>query len=125
MKEDKAVSELIGTLLLMIMAVIIAVTVYWYLLPVPIEPFETNALIMGYTEHEDIYLEHMGGETITDYTIIVGRGNLTYSYVRNDTWMIGGHKLIPDDDLHLSAGSITVYVLDVNGFTLFNGVFTL
>ena len=96
--NDNAVSEIIGGILIVFIAVVVSVSIYIQMLPVPIPSIEPNVHLMGYvTEDGTIILEHMGGETLSSYEIYVFESNETNVYkYENSPWDIGEHKTPPN-----------------------------
>lgn len=92
LNNNYAVTEVIGGVLILAIAIITFVVVSAYLYPPPPET-KINVDIDGFVnEIGDIILEHNGGETISDYCVIVRYPNGTYigskEYV-NDDWGMG------------------------------------
>jgi len=88
--NDYAVSEVIGATLLVLIAVIAAVSIYSQMLPVPIPPPEPNVKLMGYvTENGEVIIEHMGGEILNLYEVYVD-GTSVYTNPDGDYLDIGG-----------------------------------
>ena len=100
--SDHAVSEIVGALLLIVVAVTAFAAIYMYVFPLPLPSPEPNVELMGYVNDEGIVvLEHMGGETLSNYQIDIKDENGTLiestTYDNNeDSWGIGECK-------HLSA----------------------
>ena len=113
--NTSAVSELIGGLLIVIIAIVASATIYTQMLPVPVPSPEPNIKLMGYiTEGGTVIIEHMGGETIYSYEIHVCdiNGTKVYKY-NNSPWEIGDRKTPPNTSL-LSENDeirITVYCI--------------
>lgn len=96
--NDSAVSEIIGGLLIVFIAIVVSISIYAQVLPVPIPSPEPNIHLMGYvTEDGTAIVEHMGGETLYSYEIFVSHSNDTinkttiYKYT-NSPWEIGETK---------------------------------
>ena len=96
--NDSAVSEVIGGLLIVFIAIVVSISIYTQTLPVPIPSPEPNVHLMGYiTEDGAVIVEHMGGETLYSYEIFVSHSNDTinettiYKYT-NSPWEIGEVK---------------------------------
>ena len=92
-KKSYAVSELVGGMILLVIAVVAFASIYMYLYP-PGPDIETSVEIQGYVNTEgSIVLRHRGGETVTSYTIIVNEadgGKIGSKTIENDSWKIGG-----------------------------------
>jgi len=126
--NNRAISEVIGGSLIVVIAVIISVTIYTQLLPVPIPSPVPNIKLMGYvTEDGTIIIEHMGGETIYSYEIFVAHLNNTNIYkYENSPWEIGERKTPPNTSLLTEDDKIkiTVYCIYKDGsrHVVFDGI---
>lgn len=126
--NDSAVSEVIGGLLIVFIAVVVSISIYMQMLPVPIPPSEPNVHLMGYvTEDGAVILEHMGGETLFSYEIYVYESNETNIYkYENSPWEIGECKTPPNTSLFTEDDEIkiTVYSIyaDSSKHIVFDGV---
>jgi len=82
--DEYAVSEVVGAVLLIGVAVIVFVSIYHFVLPVPLPSHEPNVHLEGYvTEDGSVVLEHMGGEALASYEIYVdGASNCLYQLRR-------------------------------------------
>ncbi len=106
-----AVSELVGGLLLVVIAILAFSAIYSFVLPLPNADFQQHSKLIGYVRMDGvIQVEHIGGESITAYRIDVKdiNGTLLGSSSYNDTWCIGGIKqptstklYSADDKLHI------------------------
>ena len=91
--NDYAVSEVIGATLLVLIAVVAAVSIYSQMLPVPIPTPEPNVKLMGYvTENGEVIIEHMGGEILDPYEVYVDG---TSVYTNHDDAPLGIGSIIP------------------------------
>ena len=111
LEDGYAVSEVVGTALLVLIAVITFSVIFTYVFPLPIPPPEPNIKLMGYVNNDGAaVIEHMGGESLKDYKIVVSELNgtlvdtTTYSDNENP-WTIGECRypkiaapLLRDDD---------------------------
>ncbi|RLF32045.1 MAG: hypothetical protein DRM98_04535, partial [Thermoplasmata archaeon] len=131
-RHNHAVSEILGGILLLLIALLVFASIYMYLYPPPPDD-EINVKIQGsVTEEGDAVLEHVGGDPLTNYLVIVSYPNGTKigSKEYENTWMIG-EKIYPlkditdlkltDEDQRLK---ICVYSQDRNGKTeeIFSGI---
>jgi len=93
--EEYAVSEIVGGLLLILIALMVFSVIYLYVFPLPIPPPEPNVDLMGYVTDDGIaVIAHMGGEVLSAYKIDVRytNGTLINSTVyknKEDTRRIG------------------------------------
>jgi len=68
--EEHAVSELVGGLLLLLIALMVFSVIYLYVFPLPTPPPEPNVDLMGYVTDDGIaVIAHMGGEALSSYRI--------------------------------------------------------
>ncbi len=121
-----AVSEVIGATLLVLIAVVAAVSIYNQMLPVPIPSPEPNVHLMGYvTENGNVIIEHMGGEILDSYEVYVNDINV---YINPEDEPLDIGEIIPssfptllDEDDYVQ---IAVYALNDDGSksVVFNGV---
>lgn len=123
-----AVSELVGGILILIIAIVVSATIYTQVLPFPIPPPEPNTQLMGYiTEDGKVYIEHMGGETLFSYELYVKKLDETFIYkYENNPWQIG-ERITPPNTSNLLENDeikITVYTIynDGNRQIVFDGV---
>ncbi|MFH1013822.1 MAG: LamG-like jellyroll fold domain-containing protein [Thermoplasmatota archaeon] len=106
-----AVSELVGGLLLVVIAILAFSAIYTFVFPLPGADVQQNSKLIGYVRMDGmIQIEHIGGESINAYRIDVKdtNGTLLDSLLSNDTWCIGGIKqptstklCSADDKLHI------------------------
>ena len=92
-----AVSEVIGSVLLLMIAILSFSAIYMYIFPLPIPADESHVNIVGYVDDNGIVvLEHVGGETLDVYRIDVFDQNdsLLSSTEYTSPWTIG-EKIIP------------------------------
>jgi hypothetical protein len=129
-KNNDAVSELIGSVLLLLIAVIVFVVIQANILsyPTPVqEPFVT---IIGEIQGKNITLLHRGGEPLSLKTrvsfkidenitnIIIGENNYLDSRFKEDgEWNIG-ERLIFNQESELNDIKVRVTVVDVNSNTV-------
>jgi hypothetical protein len=130
--DEYAVSELVGGLLLVLIAIMVFSAIYLYVFPLPIPPAESNVKLEGYVTNDGlVVIEHKGGESLTYYRTDVKyiNGTLidTTTYQsEEDPWQIGeynyplgGIYLLTEDD----AVHITIYEIKENSEeAVFDGV---
>jgi len=93
--DEFAVSEVVGAMLLVLIAIIAFAAIYLYVFPLPLPAPEPTVKLKGYvTDDGTAVLEHMGGESLSAYRIVVRQidGTLidTTTYQnKNDPWAIG------------------------------------
>ena len=93
--DEYAVSEIVGGLLLILIALMVFSVIYLYVFPLPIPPPEPNVDLMGYVTDDGIaVIAHMGGESIFDYKVLVNQVDGTFIDSReyknlDPPWCIG------------------------------------
>jgi len=90
--NNYAVSEVIGSVLLLLIAILAFSAVYTYIFPLPVEVDEPHVEIVGYVDSNGtVILEHVGGETLESYRIVVfsHNGSLLSSTEYSQPWNIG------------------------------------
>jgi len=131
--DEHAVSELVGGLILILIALVTFSAIYMYIFPLPIESATSNVKLMGYVSDEGVaIIEHMGGNALSSYKIDVRYTNgtlintTTYREVK-DPWEIG-EKIYPPTDMCLLTEEnkvrITVYSIhdDSSEEAIFDGI---
>ncbi len=110
-KNNIAVSEVIGGMLLLAIAVVVGVTIYANMLPVPGPDPEANVQIVGYVNDEgQVIIEHIGGESLPAYEVYVD-GYLYYThYDKSNPWEIGETPEINDIFLSEENDNVNVAV---------------
>jgi len=121
--KDYAVTEVVGGVILILIAVIAFAAIYMVLFP-PSPDIDSSIEIRGYvTRDGSIVLEHIGGDSITGYRIDVDylNGSSVCSNVySDDVWDIGnfrypldgtGVQLLDESDIV----NVVVYLLDEKG----------
>ena len=122
-----AVSEVIGATLLVLIAVVAAVSIYNQMLPVPIPSPESNVQLMGYvTENGDVVIEHMGGEILDPYEVYID-GESVYTSPDGEYLDIGDtipSSIAPTLFDENDQVRITVYAINNDGSSsiVFDGV---
>jgi hypothetical protein len=101
MPNTFAVSEIIGGILLLIVAVLAFGAIYNFVFPLPDSDFvNSNVKISGYVASDgSVILEHLGGEVLTSYKILIWDENGTLigstSYNQENDWFEIGEQIIP------------------------------
>jgi len=94
-KKCYAVSEIVGGIILLLIAVIAFSVMYPYLFP-PGPDVETPVKIKGYVSDEgSIILSHEGGDTVSNYRIVInypGGETIGTKTISNDNWKIGDKR---------------------------------
>ncbi|KYK29860.1 hypothetical protein AYK20_04845 [Thermoplasmatales archaeon SG8-52-1] len=123
--NNYAVSEVVGGLLLVVIALISFSVIYTYFF-YPLEPdYNTSVKIEGtVNDYGYVLLEHVGGNPLESYKIVIYYPNGTYigskDYI-NDYWKIGEHRypLLGITNIRLINASvslkISVYSINKNG----------
>ncbi len=111
-KKSYAVSELVGGMILLVIAVATFASIYMSLFP-PGPDIETNVKIEGYVNQEGlVVLSHKRGDAITTYNVSVfnySSGKLIDYEILNDVWKIGASRR-PFDLLNIDEENISRYV---------------
>jgi len=93
--DEFAVSEVVGAMILVLIAVVAFAAIYLYVFPLPLPAPEPTVKLKGYvTDDGTAVLEHMGGESLSAYRIVVRQIdgtliNTTTYQNKNDPWEIG------------------------------------
>lgn len=145
-REDEAVSQMIGTVLILLIAVACLSSVYMYVLSYPLPNPAPNVEIVGtverrnmidtglgnYEEYCDIVLTHRGGDLLPlNLKISVVKGNTTEYITVEDyldseskddgVWGIGERLVYPANDITLLR--IEIIVIDtVSDSVIFRGI---
>ena len=132
-RDNHAVSEIIGGILLLLIALLVFASIYMYLYPPPPDD-NINVKIQGsVTEEGDAVLEHVGGDPLTNFLVIVSYPNGTIigsKEYENTYWMLG-EKIYPLKDItdtkltdENQKLKICVYSTDRNGKSeeIFSGI---
>jgi len=113
--DEHAVSELVGGLLLVLIALVVFSAIYFYVFPLPIPPAEPNVKLWGYvTDDGLVVIEHIGGEALpyykTDVKYLNGTLINTSTYQNlEDPWEIG-ESTYPLEGIYLLTENDTVHV---------------
>lgn len=128
-KRGYAVSEVVGGLILVLIAVITFSVIYIYLFP-PGPDYNTSVKIEGVISDDgDIMLEHVGGNPLTSYRIDILLPNGTsVSTKYTDNWKIGEYRYPLENvtDLRLvnESVSLTITVYNINQDETLDEIFT-
>ena len=130
---DYAVSEVMGGIILLLIALVVFSVIMTYVFPIPIDLPDPNVDLMGYVDRDGlVVLEHMGGEALSQYQIDIKNIDETLidsNVYKNleDKWEIG-ECLNPCSDVHLYTEEdkikISVYAFDNEGlqYSIFEGI---
>ena len=116
-----AVSEVVGGLMLVLMAVIAFSVIYLYLIP-PSPDYEASTRIDGVVNDNGVVmLKNAGGNPLDSYRILVSYPNGTYigsKTYKNDNWKIGEYRYplnnITDIRLTNESTKLKIYVYNIN-----------
>ncbi len=114
-KGNYAVSEVVGGMILVLVAVITFSAIYIYLFP-PAPDYDACIKIEGFVNDDGlIILEHVGGNTLDSYRVVIRYPNCTYlgsKVVTGDHWKIGEYRYPLENitDIRLVNESITLKV---------------
>ncbi|MEM0492514.1 MAG: LamG-like jellyroll fold domain-containing protein [Candidatus Thermoplasmatota archaeon] len=120
-KIDYAVSEVLGSVFLILIAVIVFIFIYNAVFPLQLPPVEPNVHIVGYVQDGRIVLQHIGGEPLKSYEVYI---NGSLKDKRNDLWSFGGVYSPPVLLNSSEYKRITVYSIDDTGYrsVVFDGI---
>ena len=115
-KADEAVSEIVGALLLLLIALAVISLLYAYVLSYPLPNPAPNVKISGSLEGDNIVLLHRGGEAL-DLDTTFGVGILNSTANTTDYVMVGDYlDSESKNDGFWNIGEILVYpVGDITG----------
>ncbi|MBS3748963.1 MAG: hypothetical protein KGY67_04610 [Candidatus Thermoplasmatota archaeon] len=85
MQNNNAISEIVGSVILLLIAVLSFSAIYLFVFPLPGYVAESNVDIQGSVSGEFPELVHVGGETLQEYQIFIN-GNL---YKKSENWNMG------------------------------------
>ncbi|MEA2055870.1 MAG: LamG-like jellyroll fold domain-containing protein [Candidatus Thermoplasmatota archaeon] len=131
--SNYAVSEVIGGVILVLIALLAFIPIYAYVFPLPLPVADSNVELKTYVNDAGfITIEHIGGEALTSFRIDIWYVNGTtveskiYSNLQSP-WKFGEYK-IPTTDIILSSEEdrigVTVYGYDSEGSEqiIFDGI---
>ena len=90
-QSSYAVSEVVGALLLVVIALAAFSVIYMRCFPLPLPSEQSNVKLAGFVNDQGVaVLQHIGGETLRDFDVYVTQsdGRHFYHYT-NDTWQMG------------------------------------
>lgn len=104
-KNNYAVSELVGGIILVLVALLIFTSIYLYIFPLPIQVDTPKPDLYGYvTQNGQIAITHQGGNPIQKYKIDIRNLNNTLisskTYNPQKPWRIG-ETIHPSDNIYL------------------------
>ncbi|MBE3120957.1 MAG: hypothetical protein IMZ53_16655 [Thermoplasmata archaeon] len=125
-----AASEVVGAIILVLIAVGAFAAIYYQVFPVPLPSADSHIKLMGYIDDErNVVIEHVGGEALISYKILSVRenGSASMSIYENQPLMIG--KRLPINKTLLYNESqirVTVWSIQKDGSEqiVFDGIIT-
>jgi hypothetical protein len=129
--DSNAASEVIGAILLVLIAIAAFGVIYFNFFPVHLPSPDPHITLAGYvTDDGRVVLQHVGGEELTTYTIRVEQsdGPRTYTFT-NESWVMGECYYLPinqalfDEEKQVK---VSVYTMLADGSTkmIFDGIIT-
>jgi len=126
-----AASEVIGAIILVLIAVGAFSVIYLQFFPVPLPSPDPHVTLAGYvTDDGKVVLQHVGGEQLDVYTIRVEQsdGPRTYRF-DNEPWVMGQCYFLPVNESLFSQEKqvkVSVYTMLTDGSTkmIFDGIIT-
>ena len=118
-KKDYAVSEIVGGIILVLIAVAVFSVIYFDVTSKDLDAYHTNVKLEGSVNDEGlIVLEHKGGDLLKSYTVYVRYPNGTAigSEAYNDDWAIGEYRYPLSDITEIKLVDETVSLM-VNVYT--------
>ncbi len=112
--EKHAVSEVVGGMVLILIAIASFSAIYMFVFPLPFQSDSINVELAGIVDNNGkAIIKHMGGDYLESYRVIIRElnGELILSEVYTNRWEIGG---IFDNIPILSNGSNKVHVMIFN-----------
>jgi hypothetical protein len=112
-----AVSELVGGILLIVVAIVTFSIIYTYVFPLPIESTEPNIKLIGYVNNAGVpIIEHVGGKSIPSYKIDIRDldGSLIDSQEYYSSWEIGEYNILSAVPLSSADDKINVIVYNTD-----------
>ena len=121
-KNNFAVSEIVGGMFMIIIAVVAFASIYMYLYP-PGPDLEVSTKLVGYVDNQGmIVLSHKGGDTLSNYKVVIRYPNgslIGEKTINDDEWKIGQIRFplsqLSITDLRLVNETIKV---DLNIYTI-------
>ncbi len=87
-----AVSELVGGMILVVIAVASISSIYLFVFPLPLESDSINVELAGFVDRDGYaYIKHMGGDYLDNYKVIINNidGSNIQSQIYSQRWEIG------------------------------------
>ena len=90
-RNSFAAAEVIGAILLVLIAIASFAAIYFHFIPVPLPSPDPHVQLAGYvTDDGTVVVEHMGGDALNSYEVHVEQSDGPHVYtVENDPWGIG------------------------------------
>jgi len=125
-RSSQAVSEIIGTVLLLAIAVALFSVIYTSVLSSPSTEYSAQPIITGELKEDSVILRHQGGPSLSfsDYNIIIDAGDqsyistITYDLNDNEWWDIGEHIIYEYSTLQQRMVEVTVIDTKTNEMIL-------
>jgi hypothetical protein len=129
--NSNAASEVIGAIILVLIAISAFGVIYYQFFPVPLPSADPHVNLAGYvTDDGRVVLQHVGGEELDTYTIRVEQsdGPRVYRF-DNDPWVMGECYYLPINEALFSEEKqvkVSVYTVLTDGSTkmIFDGIIT-
>jgi hypothetical protein len=129
--NSNAASEVIGAIILVLIAISAFGVIYYQFFPVPLPSADPHVNLAGYvTDDGRVVLQHVGGEELDSYTIRVEQsdGPRVYRF-DNDPWVMGECFYLPINEVLFSEEKqvkVSVYTVLTDGSTkmIFDGIIT-
>jgi hypothetical protein len=115
-RNSFAAAEVIGAMLLVLIAIGSFAVIYFHFLPVPFPSPEPHVQLAGYvTDSGVVVLEHVGGETLNSYEVHVEQSDGPHVYTfDNNPWEIGERYYPPiNNDLFNEEKEVKVTIYDI------------
>ncbi|MEA3458938.1 MAG: LamG-like jellyroll fold domain-containing protein [Candidatus Thermoplasmatota archaeon] len=126
--SNHAVSELVGGLILITIAIMVFSSIYMYVFPLPLPSAEANVQLVGYVDSTgNAVIKHMGGEPLDTYRVDVKHvnGTLIDSTVYKNKWTIGDeYSDIPTLSNETDKVRVIIYITKDDGSeeVVFDGI---
>ncbi len=126
-----AASEVIGAIMLVLIAIGAFGVIYYQFFPVPLPSPDPHVNLAGYvTDDGRVVLQHVGGEELDTYNIRVEQSDGPHIYrFENDPWVMGQCYYLPINEALFSEEKqvkVSVYTILADGSTkmIFDGIIT-
>jgi hypothetical protein len=128
--NTSAVNEVIGGVLLLVIAVLAFSAIYNFIFPLPDLEVDSHVKLTGYvTNNGSVMLEHIGGEVLTAYRIDIRAENGTLlgskKYTEEPYWLAIGETICPSSQRLLDEDDklqVTVVRIDDEQQIIFDGI---